>query len=88
MSNPRGLFCQSCSMPMANPEDFGTNADGTENSEFCRFCFQKGAFTEPDTTVDRMIEKCAAMMKQMDIPDEQIDQTKAFIPLLRRWRKA
>jgi hypothetical protein len=86
MGRPQNHFCQSCSMPMSKVEDFGTHADGSRNDEFCRYCFQDGKFTEPDITLAGMIEKCSAMMKEMHVPDVQIEQTKTFIPMLKRWR--
>jgi hypothetical protein len=73
-------------MPITKDEDFGTNADGDRNDEFCHFCFRDGAFVEPSVTLQQMIDKCASMMKQMAVPDEQIEQTKTFIPMLKRWR--
>jgi len=48
-------FCQSCAMPMKTPEDFGTNADGSLNSENCNYCFQNGAYTAPDITMEEML---------------------------------
>ncbi len=86
-TQPQGPFCQSCAMPMAKPEDFGSNADGSKNEEYCHYCFQNGKFTEPNMTMEQMIEKCADIMRQMNIPDAQIEQTKKFIPMLKRWRK-
>ncbi len=74
-------------MPIQNPEDFGTNADGSKNNEYCRYCFQEGKFTEPNITVKQMIEKCAGIMTQMQMPQAQIKQTKTFIPTLKRWKK-
>lgn len=38
-------------------------------------------------TMEQMIEKCAGIMKQMNIPEAQIEQTKTFIPMLKRWQK-
>ena len=84
---PKGPFCQSCAMPMQKPEDFGLNADRSQNNEYCQYCFKDGKFTEPDITMDQMIEKCAGIMKQMQIPEEQIEQTRQFIPMLKRWQK-
>jgi hypothetical protein len=86
MSQAKAPFCQSCSMPMTKPEDFGNDADGSQNSDFCHYCFQNGRFTEPDITMERMIEKCAAILEQMQVSDIEIEQTKKFIPMLRRWR--
>jgi hypothetical protein len=80
-------FCQSCAMPMEKMEDFGINSDGTKNKEYCCFCYKNGKFTEPDMTMEQMIEKCAGIMKQMHVPEAQIEQTKSFIPVLKRWKK-
>ena len=85
-NQPRGPFCQSCAMPMEKPRDFGTNADGSKNNEYCHFCFEKGKYTDPNITKEQMIEKVAGIMKQMNIPDSQIEQVKTFIPILKRWR--
>ncbi len=86
-TQPQGPFCQSCAMPLQRPKDFGTNADGSQNREYCHYCFQNGKFTEPNITMEQMIEKCASIMTQMKIPEAQIEQTKTFIPMLKRWKK-
>lgn len=86
-NQPQGPFCQSCAMPMAKPDDFGTNADNSRNQEYCRYCYQGGKFTEPNITMEQMIEKCAGIMRQMKMPEAQIEQTKTFVPMLKRWKK-
>jgi hypothetical protein len=85
-NQPARPFCQSCAMPMEKPEDFGTNADRSQNNEYCCYCYKNGKFTEPDITKEQMIEKVAGIMKQMQMPDSQIGQVKTFIPMLKRWR--
>ena len=84
---PKGQFCQSCSMPMEKPDDFGTNIDNSKNKEYCCHCYQDGKFTEPGITMEQMIEKCAGTMKQMNLPKALIGQTKTVIPTLKRWKK-
>lgn len=37
--------CQSCGMPMNKAAGFGTNADGTQNQEYCCYCYKNRAFT-------------------------------------------
>ena len=37
-------FCQSCGMPLTSAEDFGTNADGSTNFDYCRYCYQDGKY--------------------------------------------
>lgn len=55
-------ICQSCAMPMS-PEEYGTNADASANSEYCKYCFENGAFTS-EQTMDEMIETCIPFMKE------------------------
>lgn len=36
-------YCQSCAMPMGGEKDLlGTNADGSNNEEYCKYCFKDG----------------------------------------------
>ncbi len=35
--------------------------------------------------MEQMIEKCARIMKQMNMPAAQIEQSNEFIPMLKRW---
>lgn len=60
--------CQSCGMPMDQESQCGTESNGAFTTKFCCFCFQKGRFTEPNLTVDQMVTKVAAKMKEMRIP--------------------
>ena len=84
---PTGPWCQSCGMPMQNPEHFGTNADGSRNDEYCRFCFQKGKFTWPDATLQQMTEKLVSMSAKMGMSEEQARaMAKKVLPRLKRWR--
>ena len=51
MQKPQELFCQSCAMPIKKAEDFGTNTDGSQNQDYCQYCYQRGKFTESNTTM-------------------------------------
>ena len=44
---PKGPFCQSCAMPLEHPEDFGTAKGGAHVTDYCRYCYVDGAFTNP-----------------------------------------
>lgn len=82
-------FCQSCAMPLSAPELFGTNADGTPNEDYCRYCYDKGAFTA-DCTMEQMIEECAAIMER-EVPGTTKDAARALLnevlPQSKRWKK-
>ena len=38
-------ICQSCGMDMKSAEEFGTNADLSQNAEYCTYCFKDEVFT-------------------------------------------
>lgn len=78
-------FCQSCAMPMASAEDYGTTINGLQNTDYCCYCYQNGEFTQPNLTKEEMIEKVSEILTQMQIPQDQVDQVKSFIPMLKRW---
>lgn len=52
-----GPFCQSCGMPLQDPEDFGTSADGLKSEHYCRLCFQSGVFTRPEVSVQGVVDR-------------------------------
>lgn len=34
-------ICQSCGMPIASNEQLGTNKDGSINTDYCKYCYEK-----------------------------------------------
>ena len=81
--------CQSCSMPLSkDPKGSGTNIDGKPSNKYCSFCYDKGAFLQPDITVEEMQDFLKGKLKQMG------GLMKFFagfytrgIPKLERWKK-
>lgn len=80
--------CQSCGMPLGK-SFYGANADGSETSMYCKFCFQNGEFTNPDHTVEEMIASSIKnMTEELGMPLEKAEQlAHDFIPKLERWKK-
>lgn len=85
-------FCQSCGMPLTKNDDCGTNADGSINFDYCKYCFADGKFLQ-DCTMDEMIEHCAQFVdevnKQMPQPmtrEEYKQMMQGFFPMLKRWK--
>lgn len=70
-------------------EEFGTTATGVKMLDYCRFCYQKGAFTEPDITMEQMIERLASAMRMnKNMPEEQAKQTaRETLLALKRWKQ-
>ena len=92
METPQPKFCQSCGMPLMKDEDFGTNADGSVNQDYCRYCYQDGKFLQ-DCTMEEMIEHCSQFVdevnKQMPKPltrEEYKEMMRGYFPQLKRWR--
>ncbi|WP_462172335.1 zinc ribbon domain-containing protein [Pseudoalteromonas xiamenensis] len=80
--------CQSCNMPIkGDPEKQGTNSDGTKNNEYCVYCYQNGAFTQPEFSVKDMQEFCIVKMKEMGLPKPLGWLFTRGIPKLKRWSK-
>ena len=80
--------CQSCGMPMnKDPENGGTNSDGTKNLMYCSYCYENGAFTQADITVDEMKALVKGKMKEMGFPGFLAGFFTMGIPKLERWKK-
>ena len=79
--------CQSCGMPLGEGF-YGTNADGSRQSEYCKFCFASGAFADPSLTVERMIQRSVDHMKrELGFDQEKSEQlARSAIPNLARWK--
>ncbi len=81
--------CQSCGMPLSKQfGNLGTNADGTNTEEFCSGCFAEGRFTQPNQTMEEMIESSIENMTgDLNMPVEKATElANSFIPTLRRWQ--
>jgi len=88
MFKPQGPYCQSCGMPLVkDAQGGGTEVDGSKSTEYCSHCYQGGKFTEPNLTVDQMIIKVKAKMKEMHMPGFVANYLVKDTPKLKRWAK-
>ncbi len=85
---PRGPFCQSCSMPLNAPVDFGTEASGYRGNDYCQFCYRDGEFTESDISMPQMIDRCVMFMSTHGVmtQSEARGLLTEVMPRLKRWR--
>ena len=81
------LFCQSCTMPIDNIADRGNEKDRLLSSEYCKYCYQRGAFTEPDMTYEKMESFIKTQMNKMNLPVDTIQKAVDNLPYLKRWHK-
>ncbi len=82
--------CQSCGMPLSEKfGNFGTEKDGTFNSEYCSFCFKDGSFVNPTQTLEEMIQSSIENMTGSDLNmplKKATELANSFIPTLGRWK--
>ncbi len=82
-------ICESCGMPIRNMSKFGSYEDGSVNTEFCRSCYWKGKFTDPEISMQQKIENNITIAEKMGMPRaEAAKLVKATIPKLKRWKKS
>ena len=83
---PDGPTCQCCGTPFDVPNmPFGTNADGTENPDYCGWCYQNGEFTSAG--LDEIIERNVPYLMQATnyTAEEAVSFMGALLPTLKRW---
>lgn len=86
-----GQPCQSCAAPMPDVIEFGTEADGSCCDKYCKYCYEEGAFTAPDMSMDEMVEVASKGWSDMDPSvtyEEAKEQLKVMLPGLERWVSA
>lgn len=83
----KNKFCQSCGIPMTkDPQNGGTNSDGTKNETYCSYCYQKGTFTF-NGTAEEMQELCKSKMLELGMSKWLAWLFTRRIIRLGRWKK-
>lgn len=80
-------ICQSCSMPMIEYEDFGSEVEGNGKSlDYCCHCYGNGAFFKEET-MEEMIESCIPF--SIDYYESAENAREAMLkifPDMKRWK--
>lgn len=80
-------ICQSCAMPMQDESMYGTNADGSINQDYCKYCYKDGEFLQK-VTMDEYIEMMVPFAAQAGMTGDQMrEYCKSVYPTLKRWKK-
>lgn len=81
-------------MPLSNPEESGTEKDGSRSRDYCIYCYKDGEFTE-ELTMEECIEKCARYLDEYNAHaggKVTLEQAKAMMretfPTLKRWNRS
>jgi hypothetical protein len=70
---------------MDSHELYGTDAQGAADEEYCTYCFQDGAFTSPDLTLDEMIAKIVQVTGKPLTAEEKAN-SRTYLSTLKRWK--
>lgn len=57
MKSSERNICKSCGTIMYHLIDFGSNEDGTINTEYCHDCYVGGIFVERGVPLEEKIER-------------------------------
>lgn len=83
-------YCQCCGMPMGDTNElYGTEQDGSKSKDYCKYCYENGAFTS-DCTMEEMIEFCVPVMVKENpgmSEDKAREMMTQYFPTLKRWMK-
>lgn len=80
-------ICQSCGMPLNDPNLLGSELNGSQSNEYCKYCYEDGAFTQPNLTIEGMKEICLPFMKESGMKEEEAKTIlNNLLPNLKRWR--
>ena len=77
-------------MPLSQQELFGIEADGSKNQKYCAYCYNDGQFTQPNASLDQMIQISANGWSDQDPTvslQQAKDQMSKILPHLERWKK-
>lgn len=80
-------ICQSCAMPMNDDSVYGTNLDGSKNSDYCIYCYKNGEFKDK-VSMNEYIEMMIPFSEQAHMTPEQMRKhCETIFPTLKRWKK-
>lgn len=80
-------MCQSCGQPLKDSNK-GTESDGSQSSDYCKLCYVKGTFVDPNITLEEMQQICIKAMRDMHFPRFLAKNVaNKQIPKLKRWNK-
>lgn len=84
---PDDGFCQCCGTPFTVPNmPYGTDADGKENPEYCKWCYDQGEFKYQNT--DDLIETTAPFLMEATgmNHEEAVSFMGALVTHLKHWK--
>ncbi|GAB4277568.1 MAG: zinc ribbon domain-containing protein [Candidatus Rifleibacteriota bacterium] len=79
--------CQSCSMPMKQESDHGTEKDGNRSEDYCQFCMKNGKFLVEMCLDDYIQHQADIAVKKFGMPRAKaLNMAQEILPTLKRWK--
>lgn len=84
----KNTVCQSCGMPLKyDPENGGSEQNGTKSELYCSYCYQNGKFTNEEIKTPLEMQKfCITKMKEQGMPGFVAWIFTRGIHSLKRWK--
>lgn len=79
--------CQSCFKTFFFKDEFGLELDGTINKFFCKECYTKGVFVEPELTYDKAKNRLKQKLKSLNYNFIQRYRIQRKFKVALRWRR-
>ncbi|PWA05813.1 zinc ribbon domain-containing protein [Flavobacterium psychrotolerans] len=80
------ILCQSCGMPLDTEAVKGTEKNGLKNNEYCKYCYENGAFKDSNMNLDEMRNNVKNQMKKLELHENAIQKAVNILPMLKRWK--
>jgi Fe-S cluster assembly ATPase SufC len=79
-------ICQSCGMPLDTEAVKGTEKNGLKSNEYCKYCYEDGAFKNPKMNLEDMQNNVKNQMKKLELDEYAIQKAVNILPALKRWK--
>lgn len=79
-------LCQSCGMPLDSEAVKGTEKNGLKSNEYCKYCYENGAFKDSKMNLDEMKNNVKNQMKKLELHENAIQKAVNILPMLKRWK--
>lgn len=80
------IICQSCGMPIDTDSMKGTEKNGSKSNQYCKYCYENGAFKHPNIILEDMQKNVKNQMKKLELHDQAIQKAINLLPELKRWK--
>jgi hypothetical protein len=79
-------ICQSCGAVMKSAGEYGTNEDGSKNSDYCCYCYKDGRFIY-EGSMENFVKLLVKVAKDKGQDEKKArEEALKLLPTLKRWK--